>query len=188
MTQHKDLKRLVRERQAETGESYMTALRHVRDQRPQPKILVEEMVDLSEAAAAIGLTCRVVIQQGLAERVDTSAVLRQLHRTLRETRRDPAFDLMRAVVLFGEAAPPIAYAPSDRAFVDRVRAGIGGVNENGRLVAFTVAGRDQPEMVMFYLWALPVAHLLRPATLIITSPRGMFADVPPLERTLRGLP
>jgi hypothetical protein len=187
MTQHKDLKRLVRERQARTGESYMTALRHIRGERP-PAILVEEMVDLSEVAASLGLTCRVVIQHGLAGRVDTAAVLRQLHRTLRETVRDPAFDLMRAVVLYGDHAHPLRYSLTDRAFVDRVRAGIGGVNADGRILAFTVAGRDQPEMAMFYLWTLPPIGVPRRATLIVSSPRGMFSDIPQLERVRGVLP
>ena len=103
MTQQKDLKRLVRDRQRRTGESYMTALRHVRGEAAPAgePILVEELVDLSEAAALIGLTCGVLIQSALAARIDTGAALLQLRGVLRATRNDPAFTAMRLSVLDG---------------------------------------------------------------------------------------
>ncbi len=67
MTAKKDLKRRVRERQAQTGESYVTARRHVVAQAPEPEspkrpvIHVDEMHDITEAAAKLGWRCRVVI-------------------------------------------------------------------------------------------------------------------------------
>ena len=59
MTAKRDLKRRVRERQAHTGESYMTALRHVRNRRTGEReseregegaVPVVEMIDVSEIA------------------------------------------------------------------------------------------------------------------------------------------
>ncbi len=189
MTQHKDLKRLVRERQAQTGESYMTALRHVRDQRPAATspILVEELIDLTEAGAAIGLTCRIVIQPSLARRVDTAGVLLQLREVLRATRRDPAFDVMRSLALYGETPPYSPDALSSLAFMARVRAGIGGVSSDGRIVAFAMAGLDQPAMIVFHMWTLPPPFSDRPSKMIITTPGGLLDDLP-LLAALRTLP
>ena len=42
MTSRKNLKRLVRQRAAKTGESYSTALRHVRDQRTEKPVSTEQ--------------------------------------------------------------------------------------------------------------------------------------------------
>lgn len=181
MTQQKDLKRLVRDRQRRTGESYMTALRHVRGQAPTPgePILVEELVDLSEAAALIGLTCGVLIQSALAARIDTGAALLQLRGVLRATRHDPAFAVMRMSLLDGERPPDDDPRwPFDPAFTARVRAGVGGISRGGSHLAFTVAGRERPEMAVFRLWRVPRTYSTRPPILIITTPEGLLDGLP----------
>ena len=81
MTAKKDLKKLVRDRQMRTGESYTTALQHVLRQRPEEAppeaepaerspVPVVEIADLSEDAARLGLRCRVTIDAALAARID----------------------------------------------------------------------------------------------------------------------
>lgn len=175
MTAKRDLKRRVRERQGRTGESYMTALRHVLDQRPSA-VPVVEMIELSEVAAALAIQCRVRMSPVLADRIDAVGALRRLREALLATERDPAFDLMRRVVMHGEA--PVARMTRvdvGRRFLERVRAGIGGISEHGRMLALVVDGRRGPEMVVFMLWLAPVPYIqgYRPS-LILATADGIF--------------
>src|SRR5215475_8771062 len=136
MTAKRDLKRRVRERQGRTGESYMTALRQVLDQRPSV-VPVVEMIELSEVGAAMGIQCRVRMAPVLADRIDVVRALRRLREALIATERDPAFDLMRRVVMHGEC-PTLKNSidiDAGRRFLARVRAGIGGISDHGRLLA-----------------------------------------------------
>jgi hypothetical protein len=173
MTDRSDLKRRVRERQARTGESYMTALRHVRGQRAGV-VPVVELLDISEVGAVLGIKCRTLVLPALAERVDVGAMLRQLHAALLATTRDPASQLMRAVVLYGQRpfASPSGLDEGSQ-FLRRVRAGIGGFSETGRALSFAVAGRRGVELAMFVLWITPVRYVDAPPSLLISS-----ADVP----------
>ena len=180
MTAKRDLKRRVRDRQARTGESYMTALRHVRDQRtpapttelPPPAMEVTEMFDITEIAAPLGVKCRVRLAPGLAPRIDAASVLRQLRTALTTTERDRQFDTMRAVVLRGEQrlGQPLDAGASWR-FAERLRAGVGGNSDTGRLLAMTVNGRHGLEMLVFALWLPPTefAHLARMAPSLVIS-------------------
>ena len=174
MTAKRDLKRLVRERQGRTGESYMTALRQVRSQRP-PVVPVIELIDLSEIAEAMGIKCRVRLQPSFAERIDAVAVLNQLRTALVVTSRDPAFELMRSVVLRGESprAPRLRFDDA-RKFFTRVRAGIGGISEQGGMLALAVEGRRATELVVFrlHLSAIPYIHL--PPALYVSGADGGF--------------
>ncbi|HWO26708.1 MAG TPA: hypothetical protein VNO30_48595 [Kofleriaceae bacterium] len=77
MTDRRDLKRRVRARQERTGESYMTALRHVQAQRPSA-IPTIERVDLTELGAPLGMKCRIAMFPELADRVDAATMLAQL--------------------------------------------------------------------------------------------------------------
>jgi hypothetical protein len=177
MTQHRDLKRLVRERQARTGESYVTALRHVRGERASA-IPVVELVDLSELAQTLGLTCDVLILPEVFHRIDPSAVLLQLRTVLRATAADPAFAVMREVVLEGRTRPRLPRAPDDTVqFAARLRGGIGGVSNNGRSLAFAVTGRQVAELLVFSLWMVPAPYDLRPPRLIITTPESQSIHV-----------
>src|SRR5689334_57021 len=106
MTTRRDLKRRVRDRQGRTGESYMTALRHVLAQRDEPAperapVPVVELIDISEAATAIGMQCGARLVPWLADRIHVGATLRRLVDVLLATTADPAFDKMRSVVLHG---------------------------------------------------------------------------------------
>lgn len=172
MTAKRDLKRRVRERQGRTGESYMTALRHVLDQRPSV-VPVVEMIELSEVGAAMGIQCRVRMSPVLADRIDAVGALRRLREALIATERDPAFDLMRRVVMHGEA-PVLKLTSIDagRRFLARVRAGIGGISEHGRQLALMVDGRLGPEMIVFMLWLSPVHYVPYRPSLVLASADG----------------
>jgi hypothetical protein len=170
MTARRDLKRRVRERQGQTGEPYMTALRHVLDQRPSA-VPVIEMIDLTEVADAMAIRCRVQMSPALADRIDAVGALRRLRAALLATERDPAFDLMRRVVIHGEAPLLRPYGLEvGRQFIARVHAGIGGISEHGRLLALMVDGRRGPEMIVFMLWLSPVSYLpYRPILILATA-------------------
>jgi hypothetical protein len=172
MTEKRDLKRRVRDRQAEAGESYMTALRHVLSQRPQSNAVpVLEMVDISEIGAPLGMKCAIKMVPALAGQVDLAAMLIQLRDALISTANDAQLWLMRAVVLAGEH-PRLPLEPTDpRPFLTRVRAGIGGVSETGRMLALPINGRSGAVMVIFWLWLMPVTftYINRPPYLIVTT-------------------
>jgi hypothetical protein len=168
MTKQRDLKRLVRDRQERTGESYTTAWRHVRGER-RTGVPVLELIDISDIGDALGLRCRLLVAPTLTERVDVAAVVKQLRTVLLTTANDHAFSLMHAAVLCGKR--PYASWPTLQEglrFRDRIRAGIGGIDESGRMLAFAVAGRPMPEMVVFLLWFNAAPYLTVPPSLLIT--------------------
>lgn len=149
MTAKRDLKQRVRARQAETGESYVTALRRILAQRTD-KVPVVELTDVSHEAAAHGLVCRTVMSPDLAGRIAPARVLAHLKDALRTTYDDPSLDLFRRVLLFGQS-PRVEVshqvAREGRAFVARALAGIGGVSANGSMLACVIDG----EMILVLL-------------------------------------
>ena len=156
MTDKRDLKKLVRERQARTGESYVTALRQVRAQRVDgTPIDVVEMVDVTEVGASLGFKCPIWCTPTLAARIDTVATLTRYRDLLVATGRDRAFDLMRDVVLRGEQRSEPAQLQTLiselREFIARARAGLGGVTASGRIVAMHAEGTAGAQMVTFTL-------------------------------------
>jgi hypothetical protein len=165
MTAKRDLKRRVRDRQARTGESYVTARRHVTEQAPPPDeptssaIPVVEMISLTDEAAELGFRCRVTITSTLAARVDPSQVLARVRDALHATIEDPGFEVLRAVVLRGEQ--PILprravsrWYDESRRFVTRAIAGVGGVSETGNMLALVVA--DQ--LVVAHIGFRPLSY------------------------------
>jgi hypothetical protein len=175
MTQQRDLKRRVRDRQAQTGESYMTALRHVQAQKP-PAFPVVELVDLTEVGAALGFKCRIVMAPGLTGQIDTASALVRLRDVLLTRDRDGALETFRAVVLRGERRQfRLTQSTFDdaRELILRARAGLGGVSEGGRLLAMHVDGKSGAIMVLFTLWIVPeFVPMTREPSLILASLEG----------------
>lgn len=185
MTEKRDLKRRVRERQAETGESYMTALRHVlaKADRPSPgAIPTIELVDLTPEATALGLKPRVIMYPELVGRVDPATVLSRFRDVLLATTKDRDLDLMRSVVMLGQK-PRIqidvtTFADAAR-FVRRAHAGLGGVSPGGHMLALDADGKRGREMLVFMLWLAPhFVHVVRDPAVIIATPGGFFDDSP----------
>jgi hypothetical protein len=175
MTQQRDLKRRVRDRQAQTGEAYMTALRQVQAQK-SPAFPVVELVDLTEIGAAIGFKCRIVMAPGLAEQIDAAGALARLRDVLLTRDRDGSLETFRAVVLRGERRQ---FSLTQGTFYDareliqRARAGLGGVSEGGRLLAMQVDGKPGATMVLFTLWLVPdIVPAMREPSLILASLEG----------------
>jgi hypothetical protein len=184
MTTKRDLKRRVRDRQERTGESYVTARRHVTANAPptpESVVPVVELVDLSSQAAAAGLRCRVHMFPALAARVDPIAAITRLRDVLTATDGDPATDLFRAVVLRGEPAQvhltgraAVAALEEGRRFLARALAGLGGVSERGRMMAFEVGG----QMMVCLLW-ITLAVAAREPAVILTTAESPISDTQP---------
>lgn len=200
MTAKRDLKRRVRERQARTGESYMTALRQVRARRSAGKAATEtetetatvtetetepggeaervpvvEMIDITEIASTLGFRCPTMLSPTLADRVDVATVLRQLRDALVATARDPAFAILRAVIQRGEhPAHRAASGDEVQRFMVRARAGIGGVSEHGTMLALATRGRERVEMVLFLARLMPAPYRQQPPVLLVGSLDGML--------------
>jgi hypothetical protein len=173
MTDKRDLKRRVRDRQAHTGESYMTALRNVRGASPGTNAVpVVELIDLTEIAAPLGIKCGIKMVPALVDLVDAAAMLTRLRDALITTVNDPQLGLFRSVVLAGER-PWVPEAFRDpRPFYARVRAGIGGVSESGRMLALAVGARGGAELVVFTLSMIPVTYVERAPFVIVTASDG----------------
>ena len=182
MTARRDLKKRVRERQARTGERYTTALAQVLQDRPPSGVPVVELVDVSAQAAASGLKGRVLMFPELSRRVRAERVLRRLRDVLLATRDEPTMHLFHAVLLDGERVSPkmrpnLAVFPQN--FLERARAGVGGVSPSGLMLAIPVEARRGMEMVIGLFWGLPVTvsppHGSSPS-LVLRSAEGMLAE------------
>jgi hypothetical protein len=208
MTANRDLKRRVRDRQAHTGESYMTALHHVLGQRPSSipsAIPTVEFLDATEAAAALGLKCRISVSPALAHTIDVEQTLRRFRTALTTTWRDPALALLRSIALHGEHVQvPMIPAPGFRdvqeavRFLERVLAGFSGISDDGRMLALRAVPRpgsggaspasehshpavDEP-MAVFSPWLVPVILPSARLPLLIINTLDEFLPGPILER------
>lgn len=163
MTAKKDLKRLVRERKAKTGESYTSARAHVTAAKPGAErpprgqaFEVEELIDLGERVAGAGLTCPVRISSLLDGRVEPGAALARLRDALLATDGDPGTRRLCAAALRG-ARPrckPVAWQDEElRWFLARAIAGIGGVDDAHGLLALPMQGPGGTVMVLCMLAA-----------------------------------
>lgn len=198
MTANRDLKRRVRDRQAQTGESYMTALHHVLAQRPSSipsAIPTVEFVDVTAVAAALGLKCRIAISPALAHAIDVEKTLWRFRETLTASWWDPALRVMRTIALQGQHVQvPLTTVPAFQEvhkalqFVERVlETGLGSVSENGHMLAVRAVPRaaataappasepaqpavpDEP-IALFAPWLVPlVLASARPPLLIVNA-------------------
>jgi hypothetical protein len=194
MTVKRDFKRRVRQRQARTGESYVTARRHLLASRaaaagtppdqaeppadadspgdatpadaapsdaarssaappdaapanpaagPAGRISVVELVDVTDDAKRFGLMCRVLMFPALIERIEPARVLGRLRDLLIATIGDPGTAVLGGLVLTGQKPPPRRPAMQNfdglRRFLQRARAGLGGVFDDGSALAFHIA-------------------------------------------------
>ncbi|HEY0987412.1 MAG TPA: hypothetical protein VGD80_10190 [Kofleriaceae bacterium] len=170
MTVKRNFKRRVRERQTRTGESYMTARRHLLASRSTgapgddgddgddgdggddggdpraSRISVVELIDVSDAARRAGLVCRALMFPPLPERIAPDRVLARLHELLVATADDPATARLSQLALGGTVTEP-RIAPmfntdTLRRFLRRARAGLGGTLDDGATLAFHVPDGD----------------------------------------------
>jgi hypothetical protein len=147
MTKKRDLKRRVRERQARTGESYVTARRQLLAARsiapPVPvPVPVVELHDVSAEAARLGFQCQIAVFPELRAVAEPGLVLVGLREALIAAPGDLAaarmFDLAFAVRSAGVFEPRVP--PSQQRLYERLRMERGGPSEPSSVFAFRVAG------------------------------------------------
>jgi FHA domain-containing protein len=163
MTAKRNLKRRVRERQARTGESYVTARRQVLAARaPAPAaVSVIELHDISADANRLGFRCRITAFSSLIEHAGPAGVAVALRDALIGARGPASARLFGTA--FGVALPvggplPAELARDHRAIVSlnamaldsaglylrelavRARGWVAGAFEHGLAVVFHVAG------------------------------------------------
>lgn len=196
MTAKKDLKRRVRERMAQSGESYTQALAHVREgtgsgsgsdaqQEPARRSLIERAPpsrDLTRLAAREGFTtCSVSVSERAWEAVAAeegspdawfTSVFEALRRYLVVNIGDRAADLFRSVVVRG--APAIGKeTPFPFQFHRELAEGRRGVSPDARLVALDVPGKNGNVLVV--LWTLPARKEGPPQLFVLVRPNLTFA-------------
>jgi hypothetical protein len=177
MTANKDLKRRIRTRQAETGESYVAARRAVLAAKPQtkPPFIVDELRDWTDLAYPLRVHCQVSASSAL-DGVDPTGVLTDLREIVCSSPDDPAMQRMRAVVLDGRHVVLEPPDPRSRAaiqqFLVRARAGIGGIAETGTMLAFAHAGTM---LLVSVGWRTP-ADL--PPSIVITRVSNQVESAP----------
>jgi len=174
MTAKRDLKRRVRERQARTGETYVTARRRVlaaRDGREPPAVLVVQLHDVSAEAERFGFRCQIRMFPVLRERTEPVLVLAGLRDALVGAPGDPA-----AVRLFGAAfglPSPGGPQPEERSQLgrrrsrQRLRAEIRYTSEPNAMVTFDVAGRDGIVSVLCVLWGTAIVLTVADSRMVV---------------------
>ncbi|HTE52249.1 MAG TPA: hypothetical protein VK698_15460 [Kofleriaceae bacterium] len=177
MTARRDRKKLVRERQARTGERYTTALKQVLDGK-KDAVPVLELEDLTATAAALGFRCKVIAFPDLLARLDPEVILGRIRSALLATEDDPTTRTLRGVALRGEhpepAPPTLGGITATRQFVARAQAGLGGVSPGGRMMALYMSGRRGVVTVLCMLWSTPMPLLApREPALILATPEGL---------------
>jgi hypothetical protein len=135
MTFKRDLKKRIRERQKETGESYTTARERVLQARP------ELVLELREVPEHPGILCPVRIDAGLWE--SRAQLLEQLRQILLGPVE--GLDAMRRVVLNGEKdsfqhGGALLLVTRIREFRIALQQGLRGPGPGGRMVAFDSHG------------------------------------------------
>jgi hypothetical protein len=184
MTAKKDFKRRVRERQAKTGESYTAARAQVmaqaggeatveeakaasKDETKPSAISVVELVDASEEARSLGLRCDVLVSPSLAAHIPPVEILEQVLEALLATENDPQLSLLRGALFRGESPPHNPHInmrarwEDTKRFFTRAGVGIGGINQEGDMLALQV----ENSMVLVQISAVPHMPPIRRAQL-----------------------
>jgi hypothetical protein len=162
MTCQRDLKRRVRLRQAETGESYVTALRHVRaavaepppspEPAAMPPIDYLELIDITEIGAALGMRCAITLHPNLLGEIEVASMLGQLRAALAH----PSLAVMREAII-DDVAPERSFDMVEiRDFRDRIARGRAGTSAQGRMAALRIDGTRGPVLVTFSVMAPPL--------------------------------
>ncbi len=181
----------------------------------KPAVPVIEMVDLTALAHQLHLHGQVLMFPHLAERVEARATLLRIREVLLATREDPATDLLRRALLQGQPLPTRMLEPGQQRaravhlalfygatlriptgmesgsvsegarFLGRARAGLGGVSEDGRMLALSVQGHRGIENVVGLLWGpwqVPGTSFTRPQTLVLGAADAMVEGTGDLQK------
>lgn len=192
MTARKDLKRRVRERMAQTGESYTQALEHVRagsaeaEQAPR-KSLIEHAPptrDLTPLAAREGFTtCSVKVSEPVWDRIEAEegsaeawfgSVFEALRRYLVVNIGHRPADTFRSVVVRGAPLDLKREVSFPLQFHHEIAKGERGASPDGRLVALDIPSKKGNVLVLF--WTFPPYKTETPQLVININPNLAYAD------------
>ena len=129
MTKKKDLKRLVRARQAKTGESYTAALAQIRPPR------IETVPEATREAQAAGLRCRAFVSRRLRGESDLTALFVRLRELLEALGARACKTLVRGEPPERRIPAAIPGAVEARRFLAAVRGGTRGLSRDENLFA-----------------------------------------------------
>jgi hypothetical protein len=146
---------------------------------------VVELLDVADAAAALGLRCPIKLSPKLPP---PAAVLARLRDVLVATVSDPAMSRLCELAL-GTSPAHRSRRPRNfedvRQFYQRARAGLGGVSGDGTLLAFPVASGDGIVMTLCKIWDRSLVLItLEEETL---PPGARFAAEAMADATMRTL-
>ena len=151
---------------------------------------VIELVDVSEEACRCNILCRVSMFPSLLARVDAAVVLTQLRDLLVATAEDPQMAVFSQLALTGRGpkSPPRLIMPTNfdavRRFLQRARAGLGGVSDDGLTLAFPVAGPDGLIPIQCSLhWPLRMEQAAAPS-FVLLGIDDMMVDTEALREQL----
>ena len=154
MTKKKDLKRRVRARQAKTGESYTSALAHIREPR------IPEAPDATKEALAEGLSCTAVVTPELRAMGDLRPLFARVREVLEALASPACGPLLR-----GEPSPRRIPEMKDtleaRRFLAAVRKGERGFSRDGRLLALEWRGHVIVGSIWLYFAHGPLLQFSR---------------------------
>jgi hypothetical protein len=154
MTKKKDLKRRVRARQAKTGESYTSALAHIREPR------IPEAPDATKEALAEGLSCTAVVTPELRAMGDLRPLFARVREVLAALGSPACGPLLR-----GDASPRRMPTAKDvleaQRFLAAVRRGERGLSRDGRLLAFEWRGHVIVGAIWLYISRRPLLQFSR---------------------------
>lgn len=145
-------------------------------------VSVVELIDVTDQAKQVGLLCPVSMFPLLAERIEPARVLSRLRDVLVATLGDPETAVISGLALAGQTPRPrkqvVQTFETVQRFLQRARAGLGGVSDDGAALAFQVADRDGMVSVLCSLSARDTALVLASIDDLNVEPRSRLGAEP----------
>jgi hypothetical protein len=134
-------------------------------------IQVDEVIDVSDAAGELGIACKVLVYERLANVADPKLALVALRDALGAMAKDSATLLLRAVVAGQKTNVAVRpRMPRDEEFMSKIRAGLTAVSNDGRMIVLHVNGYQGMVTVVCAAWR-------QSQTLIMTTPEDRIGPV-----------
>jgi hypothetical protein len=115
-------------------------------------IQVDEVIDVSDVAGEVGLACKVLIYERLAKSVEPRLAVIAVRDALAATKSDPTTAILRAVAAGQLAKVRGRVVARDAEFMERIRAGLTAVSNDGRMIAVHVNGHQGMVTVVCAAW------------------------------------
>lgn len=206
MTTKKDLKKRIRERQQQTKERYTTARAHVLNQASVPAEKIERFTDISTLARQHNILCATYVTSSVWRREPIpdkreglfSAALLHLSALLQVTQNEPAYNKLRAALLYQQPALPVAPPrkplearqlegfDSLRSFLQQLKLGMRGPSRDGQFVSLDVQHEGQTTTLVASL--LPFCLSFQQGPILLLALAQDFFAAEALFYELKALP